>query len=115
MLLIVYRSLTRHKKKTWTTYFVNVLSRYRQTPNSHLRVKAHAIGVSILAFTLDCSFKFGEFGKNKNLSGRFYFVYFYIKYYVTIGILFWLVILSAANIRKKDESSKQIRKNLQKT
>ena len=27
-------------------------SRYRQTPLHHIRVKAHAIGVSILAFTL---------------------------------------------------------------
>ena len=42
------------------------------TYNIHIRVKAHAIGVSIRAFTLGCSFLIlAKFGKNKNLSGRF--------------------------------------------
>ena len=33
----------------------STFTRYRQTPYSHIRVKAHASSVSILAFTLDCS------------------------------------------------------------
>ena len=35
------------------------------TYNNHIRVKAHAIGVSILAFTLGCYFNFGEISGNK--------------------------------------------------
>ena len=41
------------------------LLRYRQTPNDHIRVKAHAIGVSIQAFTLGRLFDFGEFQETR--------------------------------------------------
>ena len=44
------------------------------TYNNHIRVKAHAIGVSIRAFTLDCYFYFGEISGNKILSGRFFYM-----------------------------------------
>ena len=43
-----------HKKKTWTTYFVYAFRGIAKHLCSHFRVKAHAIGVSIRAFTLDC-------------------------------------------------------------
>ena len=42
----------RQKKKTWTVYFVYVSCGIAKHLTTILRVKAHAIGVSILAFTL---------------------------------------------------------------
>ena len=56
----------RHKKKTWTTYVVYVIRGIAKHLCSHIRVKAHAIGVSIRAFTLGRLFYFGEISMNKN-------------------------------------------------
>jgi len=55
----------RHKKKTWTTYFVYVHRGIAKHLTRYIRVKAHAIGVSIRAFTLACSLNFGEISMNK--------------------------------------------------
>ena len=55
-------------------------SRYRQTPNYHKRVKAHAISVSILASTLDSSLIW-RIRKNKILSGRFFLYVFKLLCY----------------------------------
>lgn len=109
-----YSRNMRHKKKTWTTYFVyvsevspNTLQALTSKSPRHWR--EHPCFYSCLLLYFWRNFR------NKNLSGRFHYVYFHIKYYVTIRILFGLVILSAANIRKITESSKQKRINLQKT
>ena len=40
--------------------------RYRQTPNNHNRVKAHAFGREHHGFTLACFFNFGEFPKQES-------------------------------------------------
>ena len=68
MILFLYsRSipLIRHKKKTWTSYVVYVHRGIAKHQTRYIRVKAHAIGVSILAFTLACSLNFGEISMNK--------------------------------------------------
>ena len=54
-------------------FFVYVLSRYRQTPLYTFTSKSpRRTDVSIRTFTLVYVLYFGEFGKNKNLSGRFF-------------------------------------------
>ena len=55
-------SIFTDKKKTWTSLRLR-FQRYRQTPCNHIRVKAHAIGVSIHAFTLSCFFNLANFLK----------------------------------------------------
>ena len=49
---ILIQKDTKRKRGLLTS---STFYRYRQTPNYHLRVKAHASGVSILAFTLGSS------------------------------------------------------------
>ena len=44
--------------------------RHRQTPYNHIRVKAHAIGVSICFYSW-LLLNIGDISGNKNLSGRF--------------------------------------------
>ena len=61
---MVSRSNT-HKKEN-----VDLLLRLRfggiaKHLNNHIRVKAHAIGVSIRAFTLGCFFDFGEISETR--------------------------------------------------
>ena len=59
----------------------------------YIRVKNHAIGVSIRAFTLACFFNLANFG-NKNLSGRFclyFFIlahrrYFLLRFYIICNL-----------------------------
>ena len=46
--------LERHRKRKRGLLTSSTLSRYRQTPHTLIRVKAHASGVSILSFTLVC-------------------------------------------------------------
>ena len=67
------RSGRRQKKKTWTNYFSSTFRRYRQTPCTLIRVKAHAIDVSISTFTLVCFIYFGEISETRIKSGRFNF------------------------------------------
>ena len=59
-------------------------SRYRQTPYNHLRVKAHAIGVSILAFTLGLFLILAKFRRTRIKADAS--TYMLISHcYVTIG------------------------------
>ena len=55
--------------KTWTSLRLRFRGIAKHL-TCYIRVKAHAIGVSIRAFTLACFFNLANFG-NKNLSGRF--------------------------------------------
>lgn len=48
-----YYRISKNKKNVDFTSSMSY--RYRQTPNYHIGVKAHAISVSIRAFTLDSS------------------------------------------------------------
>jgi len=58
---------------TSSTFFPGIAKH----PCTHLRVKAHALAWASELFTLVYVLYFGEFGKNKNLSGRFFmFIYF---------------------------------------
>ncbi len=61
------------EKETWTNYFSSTFRRYRQTPCTLIRVKAHAISMSISTFTLVCFFYFGEISETRIKSGRFNF------------------------------------------
>ena len=57
--------MSRHRKRKRGLLLRLRSLRYRQTPNNHIRVKVHASGVSTLAFTLGCSFYYGEISENK--------------------------------------------------
>lgn len=65
-----------HKKKTWTITIVYVHRGIAKHLTCYIRVKAHAISVSILALILACSLIFGEISMNKILSGRFFLYVF---------------------------------------
>lgn len=77
-------TIERHKKKTWTTYIVYVHQGIAKHLTRYIRVKAHAISVSILSFTLACFLNFGEFPMNKNLKLDASSICLYFLRYVTI-------------------------------
>ena len=86
--------------------------RYRQTPMLLKRVKAHAIGVSILAFTPAAFLNLANF-RIQDSNGRFLSVVFIVLCYVTIrnlfeGFTYCIVInyYSVAKIEKKYIDSK---------
>ena len=74
-MILVFLELTlifEYIQKENVDFTSSTFPRYRQTPNTLIRVKAHAIGVSIRAFTPVCFFHFGEFRKQDS-NGRFSF------------------------------------------
>ena len=85
--------------------------RYRQTPNYHIRVKAHAIGVSIRAFTLDSSLILAKFVEQESKRTLLsvclsIFVYFIGRDMIVVNLLLISVLLfsnfnlNAANASK---------------
>jgi hypothetical protein len=77
----------KDKKKTWTTYFVYVLPGIAKHHRIHLRVKAHADGVSILTFTLVCSNQIWRIRESKIQADASIFFMSFCSFVYVIGIL----------------------------
>ena len=84
ILMFIYPKgiIIQTKRKRGQLLYRLRLLRYRQTPDYHIRVKAHAISVSILACTLDSLFIFAEISEDQILSGRFFLICLYKIYFL---------------------------------
>ena len=92
--------LEKDRKRKRGLFTSSTFLRYRQTPNPLIRVKAHAVGVSIRAFTLVGSFKFGDF-QEQDSSGRFssYMSSSYLSQPIGITVLLGFNIISILRLQ----------------
>ena len=83
---MIFILFERTQKENVSNYFAYVYRGIAKHLTRYNRVKAHAIGVSILAFTLACSLNFGEISMNKIQADASISICLYVLMFISYAI-----------------------------